>query len=128
MNRKIVRVLGKRGRITIPYEIRVRNKIGNNDILSFEEKDKNTIHPHIHLISYSAGKEPYMTEQALQTFKSDFAREIFKNDLYHTYQDMTAHRNELRRTGRDKIAEIVQQMVLALMISEVLLTRMTFPT
>ena len=51
-----------------------------------------------------------MTEQALQTFKSDFAREIFKNDLYHTCQDMTAHRNELRRTGRDKIAEIVQQI------------------
>lgn len=67
-------------------------------------------HPHIHLISYSVGKEPYMTEQALQAFKSDFAREIFKNDLYHTYRDMTAHRNELRRTGRDKIAEIVQQI------------------
>ena len=33
MNRKIVRVLGKRGRITIPYEIRVRNKIGYNDKL-----------------------------------------------------------------------------------------------
>ena len=43
MSRKIVRVLGKRGRITIPYEIRVRNKIGYNDILSFEERDKNTI-------------------------------------------------------------------------------------
>ena len=67
-------------------------------------------HPHIHLVSYSAGKEPYMTEQALQTFKSDFAREIFKNDLYHIYQDMTAHRDELRRAGRDKIAEIVQQI------------------
>lgn len=67
-------------------------------------------HPHIHLVSYSVGKEPYMTEQALQTFKSDFAREIFKNDLYHVYQDMTAHRDELRRTGRDKIAEIVQQI------------------
>lgn len=67
-------------------------------------------HPHIHLVSYSVGKEPYMTEQALQTFKSDFAREIFKNDLYHTYQDMTAHRDELRRTSRDKIAQIVQQI------------------
>lgn len=35
MNRKIVRVLGKRGRITIPYEIRVRNKIGytNKEII-----------------------------------------------------------------------------------------------
>lgn len=43
MSRKIVRVLGKRGRITIPYEIRVRNEIGYNDILSFEEKDANTI-------------------------------------------------------------------------------------
>ena len=32
VNKKIVRVLGKRGRITIPYEIRVRNKIGYNDI------------------------------------------------------------------------------------------------
>ncbi len=67
-------------------------------------------HPHIHLVSYSAGKEPYMTEQALQTFKSDFAREIFKNDLYHNYQDMTAHRDELRKTGRDKITEIIQQI------------------
>lgn len=43
MNKKIVRVLGKRGRITIPYQIRVRNKIEYNDILSFEEKDANTI-------------------------------------------------------------------------------------
>lgn len=67
-------------------------------------------HPHIHLVSYSVGKEPYMTEQALHTFKSDFAREIFKNDLYHVYQDMTAHRDELRRTGREKIAKIVRQI------------------
>lgn len=43
MNRKIVRVLGKKGRITIPYELRVRNGIRYNDILSFEETDKNTI-------------------------------------------------------------------------------------
>lgn len=45
MNRKIVRVLGKRGRITIPYEIRVRNKIGYNDILSFEERIKHHYSP-----------------------------------------------------------------------------------
>lgn len=67
-------------------------------------------HPHIHLISYSVGKEPYMTEQALNTFKSDFANEIFKNELYNVYRDMTEHRNELRKSGRDKIAEIVQQI------------------
>lgn len=67
-------------------------------------------HPHIHLISYSAGKEPYMTEQGLKTFKSDFAREIFRNDLYQVYQDMTAHRDELRKAGREKITDIVEQI------------------
>lgn len=67
-------------------------------------------HPHIHLISYSAGKEPYMTEQGLQTFKSDFAHEIFKNDFYHIYENLNTHRDELRRTGREKISDIVKQI------------------
>lgn len=67
-------------------------------------------HPHVHLISYSVGKEPYMTEQGLLNFKSDFAREIFKHDLYHVYQDQTAHRDELRRSGREKMADIVKQI------------------
>ena len=67
-------------------------------------------HPHLHLISYSVGKEPYMTEQGLLRFKSDFAGEIFKHDLYHIYQDQTAHRDELRRTGREKMADIVKQI------------------
>ena len=40
MNKKIVRVLGKRGRITIPYEIRVRNKIGYNDIFLSRKRIK----------------------------------------------------------------------------------------
>lgn len=67
-------------------------------------------HPHLHLISYSVGKEPYMTEQGLLHFKSDFAGEIFKHDLYHIYQDQAAHRDELRRTGREKMADIVRQI------------------
>lgn len=34
---KMYRVLGKRGRITIPYEIRQRVGFGYNDVLSFSE-------------------------------------------------------------------------------------------
>ena len=67
-------------------------------------------HPHIHLISYSVGKEPYMTEQGLLKFKSDFAHEIFRNDYYHIYQDQTAHRNALREHGHEKISDIVNQI------------------
>lgn len=35
-------------------------------------------HPHIHLISYSVGKEPYMTERGLMKMKANYAHEIFK--------------------------------------------------
>lgn len=37
--RKIVRVLGKRGRITIPYEIRIRSNIGYNDMYMLIDDD-----------------------------------------------------------------------------------------
>lgn len=38
MNR-VYRILGKRGRVTIPYEIRQRVGFSYNDVLSFEEAD-----------------------------------------------------------------------------------------
>lgn len=40
---KIYKVLGHRGRITIPFEIREAMDIGCNDILSFEREKDNTI-------------------------------------------------------------------------------------
>lgn len=67
-------------------------------------------HPHIHLVSYSVGREPYMTEQGLQNFKADFAREIFRQDNLHIYQEQTAYRDELRRTGREKMSAIIQKI------------------
>lgn len=35
--RKLYRILGKKGRITIPYEIRSRVGFSYNDVLSFTE-------------------------------------------------------------------------------------------
>ncbi len=41
---KLLRILGKRGRITIPYEIRQRVGFAYNDVLSFTEaKDGRTV-------------------------------------------------------------------------------------
>ena len=41
--KKLHRVLGKRGRITIPYEIRQSVGFGCDDVLSFEQKDHDTV-------------------------------------------------------------------------------------
>ena len=40
---KINKILGKRGRITIPYEIRLKMGFKYNDVVSFEEQDNNTV-------------------------------------------------------------------------------------
>ena len=40
---KILRILGKRGRITVPFEIRKNCGFTYNDILSFTQQDDNTV-------------------------------------------------------------------------------------
>lgn len=41
--KKMYRVLGKRGRITIPYEIRQDVGFHCDDVLSFEQQDQDTV-------------------------------------------------------------------------------------
>ena len=65
-------------------------------------------HPHVHLVSYSTGKEPYMTRQGLEKLKAAYAHEIFKNDLYEIYEKQTEYRAELRIESKEKIAEIIR--------------------
>lgn len=65
-------------------------------------------HPHVHLVSYSIGKEPYMTRQGLENLKAAYAHEIFKNDLYEIYEKQTEYRDELRAESKEKIAEIIR--------------------
>ncbi len=67
-------------------------------------------HPHVHLVSYSVGKKPYMTEEGLHQMKSAYAREIFKQDLYHIYNEQTKHRDELREVARQRLKEIVAEI------------------
>lgn len=40
---KILRILGKKGRITIPFEIRKEVGFKYNDVLSFVQADNNTV-------------------------------------------------------------------------------------
>lgn len=67
-------------------------------------------HPHVHLVSFSTGKEPYMTRQGLENLKAAYAHEIFKNDLYEIYEKQTEYRDELRTESKEKIAEIIRRI------------------
>lgn len=67
-------------------------------------------HPHVHIVTYSVGKEPYMTERGLHKLKSVFAREIFKQDLHEIYEEQTMQRNAIRQESKDILSEVSTQV------------------
>ena len=68
-------------------------------------------HPHVHLIAYSTKPgEEFLTKQGMDIIRSALAQEIFRQDLVSVYQQQTAHRDELRRVSREKVASLVEQI------------------
>ena len=62
-------------------------------------------HPHVHLIAYSTKPgEGFLTKQGMEKIRSALAQEIFRQDLVSVYERQTAHRDELRRVSREKVA------------------------
>ena len=69
-------------------------------------------HPHVHMIAYSVDpKEAYLTPKGIEKIKSELARQIFRQDLISIYSRETAHRNDLRRVGRETVADIVGRII-----------------
>ena len=55
-------------------------------------------HPHIHLMCYSKNpKEGYLGRQNLMKLRSSFANEIFRDELYHIYEQKDEVRDELKK-------------------------------
>ena len=67
-------------------------------------------HPHCHIVAYSVGKKPYMSQQDLMKLKESFAHEIFKQDLLTTYQEQTSQRNLLKEESKDLVRKIVHSI------------------
>ena len=68
-------------------------------------------HPHIHLLAYSAVEnEGYLTKKGVQKLRSEFAKDIFAQDLHCIYEQQTEFRDELRAQSREKVAELVAQI------------------
>ena len=61
-------------------------------------------HPHIHMVAYSVGAEPYLGKKGLQEIKSGLANEIFREELLEIYQLQTQHRDDLTGQWREMLA------------------------
>lgn len=75
-------------------------KIPLSDLRWYAAYHDESYHPHVHMVVYSVGKEPYLSKDGIAAIKSSLARQIFKHDLLQVYVEQTNQRNELtQKTG-----------------------------
>ena len=82
---KIYRVLGKKGRITIPYEIRQRIGFRYNDVLSFTELDDSSVVVRREKICDNCNElsEDFEENFTLKDFLDSLSEEEQRNALLH---------------------------------------------
>ena len=85
-------------------------KIPLTDLRWYAAYHDESYHPHVHMVVYSAGKEPYLTKQGIRSIKAAFAKQIFRHDLLQVYVEQTNHRNELTQKGRDLLSDIISRI------------------
>lgn len=67
-------------------------------------------HPHCHIIAYSAGSEPFITQERLLKLKSAFGSEMFRQDRMQAFQEQTKYRDQLAVETRILAAGIVSEI------------------
>ncbi len=82
-------------------------KIPLTDLRWYAAYHDESYHPHVHMVVYSAGKEPYLTKLGIRNIKAAFARQIFRHDLLQVYVEQTNKRNELTQKSRDILSDII---------------------
>ena len=68
-------------------------------------------HPHVHMVCYSTdSRKGYLTREGIQKIRSEFARDIFRNELTQIYAQQTERRNELRDITKERLKETIEQI------------------
>ena len=69
-----------------------------------------THHPHIHLIVYSTNpKQGYLSREGIDKIRSEFANDIFHDDLQSIYQEQTLSRDELKSISQEQVHQQLRQ-------------------
>jgi len=66
-------------------------------------------HPHIHLMIYSKGQEGYLSKQSIDSLRSAFGNDIFKQEQYHLFQLQTGLREDIKEKSEQKIRDLIAQ-------------------
>src|SRR5699024_9666966 len=69
-------------------------------------------HPHVHMMAWSSKPgQAYLSKDGIKQIKSTLTNQIFKQEMYHLYEQKSASRDELVQEARKVMLEMSRQMV-----------------
>lgn len=85
------------------------HKIPVSDLQWYAAFHNTSHHPHIHLMVYSKGQEGYLSKQSIDSLRSCFGNDIFKQEQYHLFQLQTGLRQDIKEKSVQKIWDLIAQ-------------------
>ncbi|MCM1285009.1 MAG: relaxase MobL [Acetobacter sp.] len=88
-------------------EIAKAHNIQTSDLQWYAAFHNTTNHPHIHLLVYSKSGQGYLTNKGIETMRSAFGNDIFRNEQYKLFKQQTEYREELKDSFDELLEEII---------------------
>lgn len=87
-------------------EIAKAHNIQPSDVQWYAVFHNTTHHPHIHLLIYSKSGQGYLTNKGIESMRSAFGNDIFRNEQYKLFKQQTEYREKLK----DEFDELIDEV------------------
>ena len=92
-------------------EIAVAMQISPQDFRWYAAFHDEGEHPHVHMMAWSVKPgQAYLSKDGIKQIKSTLTNQIFKQEMYHLYEQKSASRDELVQEARKMMLEMTRQM------------------
>lgn len=88
-------------------EIAKAHNIQASDLQWYAAFHNTTHHPHIHLLVYSKPGQGYLTNKGIESMRSAFGNEIFRNEQFKLFKQQTEYREELKDSFDELLEEVI---------------------
>ena len=99
-------------------EIAKAHKIEPSDLQWYGAFHNTTHHPHIHLLVYSKSGQGYLTNNGIESMRSAFGNDIFRNEQYKLFEMQTKIRDELKNEAKNVIDDLLENINNDVYVSE----------
>ena len=91
-------------------EIAKAHKIEPSDLQWYGAFHNTTHHPHVHLLVYSKSGQGYLTNNGIESMRSSFGNDIFRNEQYKLFEMQTEIRDELKNEAKNVIDDLLENI------------------